>query len=218
MKRIVYLTIILLSASIGGFAQEFRLNGYANYVFDDQVDGYYSSTSFYDGTIKGGLLWGGGLEFKIHENYALELLYYRQDTEAPVTYFDYLSNQTKKANLDLANNYIMLGGARSMKLDNERIEPYGGLLLGMAIVDGSNPETNFSESRTKFAWGARLGMNIWMSDAVGIKLQAMMLSISQGSGGGLYFGTGGAGAGVSTYSSVFQFALGGGLTFRLKKK
>jgi hypothetical protein len=37
----------------------------------------------------------------------------------------------------------------------------------------------------------------------------------QGAGGGLYFGTGGAGAGVSTYSSMLQFGLGGGLTFAL---
>ena len=34
-------------------------------------------------------------------------------------------------------------------------------------------------------------------------------------GGGLYFGTGGAGAGVSTYSSYYQFNLGGGLVFKL---
>jgi hypothetical protein len=42
-----------------------------------------------------------------------------------------------------------------------------------------------------------------------------LLSIPQGAGGELYFGTGGAGAGVSTYSTMMQFALGGGLTFKL---
>jgi len=31
----------------------------------------------------------------------------------------------------------------------------------------------------------------------------------------LYFGTGGAGAGVSSYSSMLQFGLGGGLCFAL---
>jgi len=41
------------------------------------------------------------------------------------------------------------------------------------------------------------------------------MSIAQGAGGGLYFGTGGVGAGVSTYSSMYQFQLGGGLTFKL---
>jgi hypothetical protein len=31
----------------------------------------------------------------------------------------------------------------------------------------------------------------------------------------LYFGTGGAGAGLSSYSSMLQFGLGGGLVFKL---
>jgi len=39
----------------------------------------------------------------------------------------------------------------------------------------------------------------------------------QSVGDGFYFGTGGAGAGVSTYSSMLQFALRGGLTFKLGK-
>jgi len=96
-----------------------------------------------------------------------------------------------------------------------KAEPYGGFMLGMAIIDTENPENNSSQSATKFAWGLRLGSNIWVSEKVGIKLQAQLLSVPQGAGGSLYFGTGGAGAGVSTYSTVLQFVLGGGLTFKL---
>ena len=40
---------------------------------------------------------------------------------------------------------------------------------------------------------------------------------SQGFGGGAYFGTGGAGFALSSYSSIYQFGLGGGLTFKLGK-
>jgi hypothetical protein len=40
------------------------------------------------------------------------------------------------------------------------------------------------------------------------------MSAVQSAGGGLYFGTGGGGAGVSTYSSMYQFGLGGGLAFQ----
>jgi len=84
--------------------------------------------------------------------------------------------------------------------------------LGAKNTSGVNQSHN---TASKFAWGFRLGTNIWASEKVGIKLQAQLLSISQGAGGGLYFGTGGVGAGVSSYSSVYQFQLGGGLTFKL---
>jgi hypothetical protein len=50
---------------------------------------------------------------------------------------------------------------------------------------------------------------------VGVKLQAQLLSITQSVGGGVFFGTGGASAGISSYSSVYQFSLGGGLVFEL---
>jgi hypothetical protein len=56
---------------------------------------------------------------------------------------------------------------------------------------------------------------VWAGEKFGIKLQAQLTSVSQGAGGGLYFGTGGAGVGLSTYSSIYQFGLGGGLTFKL---
>jgi hypothetical protein len=43
-----------------------------------------------------------------------------------------------------------------------------------------------------------------------------LLSAVQAVGGGLYFGTGGAGAGVSGFSTFYQFSLGGGLVFKIK--
>jgi hypothetical protein len=40
-----------------------------------------------------------------------------------------------------------------------------------------------------------------------------LLSAVQSMGGGLYFGTGGAGAGLTGYSTFYQWTLGGGLIF-----
>ena len=85
----------------------------------------------------------------------------------------------------------------------------------MGVFNVENPETGDFGSATKFAWGLRLGSNIWVSEKIGLKIQAQLLSATQSMGGGLYFGTGGAGAGVSTYSSYYQFNLGGGLVFKL---
>ena len=221
MKKNIFLWALLTTIFSYSHAQSksssVRLNAYGSYVFDDKVDDYYSSTSFYNGKIKGGFLWGAGLEYRVHDYYGIELLYQRLDTKAPIEYYDpnALGDHIKNADLDVAIDYIMLGGARALHAGGGKAEPYGGFMLGIAIVDTKNPDNGNSSNSTKFAWGLRLGTNIWASEKVGIKLQTQLLSIPQGAGGGVYFGTGGAGVGVSTYSSVLQFVLGGGLTFKL---
>jgi hypothetical protein len=218
MKKL-FLAITIFMA-IGATAQNMRLNGYALYAFDDKVSSFNSSTSFFEGKIKGGLIWGGGLEFMVKPEYGIELSYLRMDTKAPVSYF---SNQppagVKNSEFDLALNYIFLGGMRYHEV-KPGIELFGGMQLGVAIINATRPAGAIvgeaSENATKFAWGLRGGANIFPNDGkVGLKLQTGLLSAVQGAGGGLYFGTGGAGAGISTFSSMLQFTLGGGLTYKL---
>jgi hypothetical protein len=195
------------------FTPHLRLNVYTLYAFDDNVDSYYSSTDYYNGTIKGGFQWGGGLEYMIRPAQGIELSYLRLDTEAPMEYYDMI---VKKTTFDVATNYVLIGTNRYFGM-NPKVQPYAGLQLGMAIFNVDNPDNGNSGSATKFAWGAKLGLNFWASDKVGIKIQTGLNSAVQSAGGGLYFGTGGAGAGVSTYSTFYQFYIGGGLTFNLAK-
>jgi hypothetical protein len=212
MKKLLF-TMICVTALTGAYAQGINLNLYAGYAFDDKFDTYYTSTDYIEGTIQGGLQWGAGLEFKIRDNYGAELIYFRQDTQAPIR-FGGISRPDRT--IDLGINYIMLGGVRYLEVANEKVEPYGGLMLGMAIFNNKNPQGGETSSLTKFAWGFRLGTNVWFSDRVGIKLQGYMLSAVQSAGGGFYVGTGGAGAGVSSYSTLYQFSLGGGLVFKVR--
>ena len=139
MKKI-FLLLLVTSVITVAHAQDtkVRLNAYGSYVFDDKVDNYYSSTSYFNGTIKGGFLWGGGLEFRLKEYYGLELMYQRLDTHAPMQYYDYNENDVKNTNFKVGINYIMVGGARSMH-PNAKAEPYGGFMLGMAIINADNP-------------------------------------------------------------------------------
>ena len=215
MKKLCFSLVLLITLAPAVYSQNARINLYGGYTFDDKVDNYYSNTQYFQGKIKGGFQWGAGLEFRLHEYYGLELLYQRLDTHAPLEYYDYNEDEVKHTNFDVGINYIMVGGARSLRPPGSKAEPYGGFMLGMALLDVKNPENGRSDNATKFAWGLRLGTNVWASDRVGIKLQMQLLSIPQGAGGGLYFGTGGAGVGVSTYSTMLQFGLGGGLTFKL---
>jgi len=214
MKKIILFLTFTVMATIG-FSQNYdiRLKGYAGYVFDNSFDTYYSSNQYLRGKIKGGFQWGAGLEVLPREDFGVELVYYRQDTHAPISY-EY-GNGLAERDVDVAINYIMAGGLRYVKASNGKLEGFGGILLGAVLFDNKNPVGTEESSYLKFGWGARLGANVWVTEKVALMLQAQLLSAVQGFGGGLYLGTGGAGAGVSTYSTLYQFGLGGGLCVKL---
>jgi hypothetical protein len=214
-KCIAFFSALFLLVSVNAQSQGIRLNAYSSYVFDDQVDSYYDQTDYYNGTIKGGYQWGAGLEYMVRPNYGVELMYLRQDTKAPLNYYN---NGVKFANFDLGINYIMLAGNRYFSKPGGMVEGFAGGMLGVDVTSVKNPTNGNSTTKTFFSWGFRGGANIWASEKVGIKLQAQLLSAVQSVGGGFYFGTGGAGAGVSTLSSMYQFGLGGGLVFKLPGK
>ena len=84
MKKLIVICLMLGFYS-SSHAQTWRLNGYAFYVFDDKVDNYATSTSYYSTTLKGGLVWGGSLEYMLQNAYGVEFKYLRQDTKAPIS-------------------------------------------------------------------------------------------------------------------------------------
>jgi hypothetical protein len=127
----------------------------------------------------------------------------------------YTGNYSEYTNFDLALNYILLGGNRHFGKPGGKLDGFGGLMAGMVVGSADNPDNGNSGSATKFAWGLKAGANIWLTDKIGIKLMGQMVSASQSMGGSFYFGTGGSGAGLSSYSTVFQWSLGGGLAFKL---
>jgi hypothetical protein len=216
MKKL--LTIILLFAGTYAFAQtssgpSVRLHGYAIYAFDDNhVDSYYSTTQYFEGSVNGGFQYGGGLEIMPMPAAGVEITYLRLDSKAPMEYYD---GRVKYTDFEVAQNWLMLSFNKYVPV-NPKVEPYAGLELGMDIINCYNPDNQNDLSSTKFAWGIKAGLNIWANEKVGIKLQTSLLSAVQAVGGGLYFGTGGAGAGATAFSTYYQFNLGGGLVFKVK--
>jgi len=214
MKKLFFLLAAFAAVATASSAQGVRLNLYGAYVFDDEVSSYYDAYNYFYGTVKSSAQYGLGLEFTPRENTGFELLWLSQSTTAPVRYnSNYLFE--KSGNLDVSLNSVMLGFnhyARSSDL----VEGFAGVMFGCMFVSVEDQDSKRSASKEKFAWGVRAGANIWASDKIAIKIQGQLLSAVQAVGGSLYFGTGGAGAGVSTYSSMLQFGIGGGLTYNLK--
>ncbi len=210
MKKIIFSLLAFLFCVSLMNAQDIHLNLYSNYVFDDRFETFDSDVSFLNGKIKGGYQWGVGIEYLAAPNTGIEILYHRQDTDVPVEYY---RNQVVDREIPASVNYIMLGGVRYA--GNEKVQGYGGLMVGTVIYDNKEPILDEPDNKVKFAWGVKLGANIWASEKVGIKLQTHLLSGVQAFGGGFYFGTGGSGAGVNTFSTLYQFSLGGGIVIKL---
>jgi hypothetical protein len=218
LKYIVPGLILLIGLSVSSFGQrQLRLNAYSSYACaDNHVSSMYNSyNAYYEGSVNGGLQWGGGLEMLVAPNKGIELKYLRQDAVGSMNYYSGISSRPE--DMDIAINYILLGGTNYFKL-NEKVEPFAGGGIGMAIISVKNPSAAISDpTKEKFAWNIKLGTNIWLNEKVGLKLQAEMVSPVQAFGGGFYVGTGGTGAGVTGGSSFYQFTFGGGLVFNVGK-
>lgn len=219
MKKII--TLFFVFAMIFVFSkivksQSFAINGYSFYSFDDNIE-TVNGINYLNGTVKANLLWGAGLEYRPYPFYGLELIYFRQDTDFPADY--YIGGiLPQHDNFKIASNFIFLSGNRYLNIPNSRLEPYFGGMLGLGFFENKGPLLPGAEnSTTNFAWGLKAGLNIMASKQVGIKFQMQLLSAVQTIGGGLFLGTGGVGAGISTNSTILQFSLGGGLTFRFSK-
>jgi opacity protein-like surface antigen len=190
-----------------------RLNVYTTYAFDDNnVDSYYSETSFFEGEVKGGFQYGAGIEYMPTKGIGVELTYLRLASKAPMAYYD---NGTQNTTFDLNQNFIFLGANRYFGL-NPKANPFAGIQLGMDILNVENPKDGNTNGATRFAWGLKAGLDIEVNEKVTIKLQTGLLSAIQSVGGSLYFGSGGYGGGLTGFSSYYQFSLGGGLVFKLK--
>lgn len=196
-------------------AQVINLDVYSAYVFDDKFDSYYNASEYYKGKIKGGYQWGAGIEYRLRPDYGVELLYIGQNTNAPT---EYAGNGSLKkyTNFDLGVRYILLGGLRYFGSPGKKVEGFAGMMGGLVAASLKNPDNGRSSSAEKFSWGVRAGGVVWAKENVGIKLQIQLLSAVQSMGGGFYFGTGGSGAGLSAYSTIYQLSVGGGLVLRMR--
>ncbi len=197
MKASLVSLLLVLFFGVISHAQ-IRLSGLGGYTFDDKFN-----TGGISGKVQGTGHWGIGVEYMIHPYYGLELQYQRMVTDVNYTWIG-IENRTTEIDF----NYIMLGGNRYLPV-SDVVWPYGGVGLGVAIISGNN------DSTTEFAWQFKAGGMFLPNNKISIKARAQLTSIVQGIGGGLYFGTGGSGIDINTYSSIYQFGLTGGIVIHL---
>ena len=214
MKKI-FLLLVLAGTMTTLMGQHARLNFYGAYTFDDGFDVVCDANTYYNGTVKGGVQWGAGLQYMFNKQSSAEVLWLHRTTTVPANFKFGSNTQLRSETFDLKHDFIMLSGDGHFG-NGGKVEGYGGVMAGVLISNLEAPSLGKSSSNTNFAWGGRVGTNIWFSPKMGLKLQALILSASRATGGDYYWSWYGP-IYLTTYSTLWQFSLGGGLTFKLGK-
>ncbi len=207
MKIRLYLVLASFFLFAGNtIAQSIEVRGDVMYTFQETFPVYAGSVRIQDGAT-----YGITLAAIFAEKAELKFTYQNQPTTLDYHRYPYQSGDYgNKANIQ----YYVLGFNRLHHLGgNDKIIPYTGAGIGIANLSFQDDKY---ESVTRAAITFNLGAKFMINERIGINTYAMLQSPI--SGFGLYVGggTGGASAGVSTYSYVLQFGLGGGLIFKLK--
>lgn len=195
MKKTTVLSVVLFFIVAAGYSQHLSVNAFGGYTFRDKIN--FSNAYTY---INAGGMWGASLEGVNAQGTGLEIAYQYQSTSTPTTI--YIPSQTFSSNTVIS--YLLLN-FEQYYMNNPKIQPYGGLGLGAAFYKS---DYQGSTSETKFAWDIKLGVKFKMSSSVGLKIGAQLLSSSQATGTAFYYGYV-----YTTYATILQFGLTGGLVF-----
>ncbi len=219
MKKI-FLSIIFLTIISTASAQEKRINLYGGYVFEDAIDVFNDYNQYVNATVKGGVQYGGSIEFFTPYEMGVELMYLGQSTTMPLSLNSNYLTGARNGVYDVNLNYGLVSLNKYSR--NGMMEGYGGLMLGCLFSNATNSGNldslgnryqSVNTSSTHFTWGLKLGANMWVSNSVAIKLQAQFLSTSEAFGGGSYYGYYGYYYDYYSYINLFQWNFSSGLVF-----
>src|ERR1700741_1564327 len=127
MKKVMF-SALLMAITIVTFGQKgARINFYSAYTFDDGFDVVSDANTYYNGTVKGGVQWGGGLEYLFNPQSSAEILYLHRSTTVPANFKFGSGTQTRSETFDLKHDFILLSGDGHFAKHGSKVEGYAGL-------------------------------------------------------------------------------------------
>ena len=204
IKKILILAVLTISTGVSVLAQSIELTPFAGYTFRSTVNITNGQARVNDG-----FTYGGALTYKAGLYNAIELSYYRYQTNATAqssySGFEFVDTPVNV-------NYMFIGGQRIIPA-NEKMSGFTGFNLGAGWLGSGND--SFS-TITKFSVGLVAGLKIMASDKIGIRLQTNLALPITGAGGSFYWGSGGSGVGLTGYVPIWSFGFTGGLVYKIK--
>ena len=178
MKKKIKIFIVLIFLtnllSFQAHSHGIEFTPIAGYTFGDEFNLYGGGYGY----VGDGFTWGAILSKNINPNYAIEFLYSRQETTGEFSAYDYYTGVSiSDYNIPMTVSYFQIGGCRLAPLGTSgKVEGFGGLNLGIVLFTPKDQKYNYDEE-VRFATEFKLGAKIWMSDKVGLRLQANHLLI-----------------------------------------
>ena len=211
MKQHIKHLLLALALTISvhsALAQRIEVNALSAYMFGTSTDYMYASGLRYgDIWIAPSAVYGGAVDVQLDKNIMFEVQYMMQQTRAEERGL----NRQVVHETDLTNHFVQAGGLYSQSV-GPSADVFGGVMFGLEVFSPSKPQY---ESVVRFLGTLTGGTKVWITDAVGLRVQAALNMPMVLSGVGFYFGTGGADYGASTFVQLLQFNLGGGVVVRL---
>lgn len=192
--------------AVYAMSQEIQINPYANYFMAGRLNGYEADALFENGPD-----FGLGLSYGLGRGKNIEVSYTIAASSAALRRND-IGTISEETNMTFG--YIQAGYVQDIMLKKPQadIRPFGLFTIGAAYL---NPEDASYSTVWRFAAAIGGGLKYFITDRVGLRVQARMLMPLFFEGGGFYCGSGGCGAGVSTFTPLVQGDVGGGVVIKL---
>jgi hypothetical protein len=198
-----FFTLIIFSSNTLAQAEIFGFGGY-EVASDVQVTqgqlNIYSNPNY-----------GAGISFEVERGLQAELFWIGQQTPMELKSYSGLTQPL----FDVGIHYFQAGAVYEFRQTRaQKAFPFTSFSLGATLF--SPTDSNFSEEwRFSITFGG--GGKFYISDRVGLRLQARMLLPLNFSGGGMWCGSGGCSVGVSSWATLLQADFTGGIFVRLGK-
>jgi hypothetical protein len=198
-------TVAQSQAYYGAPKRSIEITPFAGYMVNTDIVGAYGYVENDDA-----VSYGGAIAFDVQRMMQIEVSYtYSKAT----SYFRSASIAYDSFDFDVAYNHIVLASVHELK-PGGKVIPYGKAGLGAwwASPEAKSSNTNYQlEDTWRMMVELALGAKIYMSEKVGIRLEANVGMPLNFYGAGFYVGTGGSGMAANAGIPMAHFNFTGGL-------
>ena len=223
MRKFLVLFLFTVITTIGGNAQQsenklqsgfekhFDVTPYGGYVWGDYYPAYNAEVK-----LNATGFWGMALGLSLGKELAGE--FHFQMMRPTVNIRPYLGSGVPEDNVDVSSSWFLIGSVKNISLSGAfQLFFYGGVGAVYNVpVNSQKQPLNIYKSTWGMGAALQGGFKYWLGSRVALRGFIALNMPMQFSGVGFYVGTGGSGLGLNSYSSLFLFNMGGGLTFRIK--
>ncbi|NOX48505.1 MAG: hypothetical protein GXO89_16175 [Chlorobi bacterium] len=199
---IIALTFLLVAPGSLSAQGKFELTPLIGYQFGGKLRMYEG-----DLKVKDQMNYGLAASTALAPDTRFEFMWTHMETSAD--FRPYYGYEFLRGSFNLNINYYQIGGVREFPKGGA-VVPFGEFTLG--AVQFTPSDVNIAET-WRFSVTLGGGAKFWLSDRIGIRLQARLLMPLYFQGVSLYAGTGGSGMGVGAGVPILQGDFLAGLIF-----